>query len=82
MKQDSNKEIKSHFKDEFSNLIDEFFDSMTKKLSEHPDAKMPTLTEIESMWGQLTTETRDLYSKMVGETISQMDESEAIALKT
>ena len=65
MNQDINKEIKSQFKDEFNDLIDEFFDDITKKSSEHSDTNMPSLTEIESLWGKLTVETRDLYAKMI-----------------
>ena len=74
-------EIKNQVKDEFNDMIDEFFNTLVKKGNEHTDTKIPSLTEIETIWGELTSETRDLYSNMLGDAISQMDESEAISSK-
>ena len=73
--------IKDQVKDELNSAVDSFFDSFVQKSNEHTDTKIPTLSEIESIWGQLTLETRDLFSKMIGNAISQLDESEAIELK-
>lgn len=73
--------IKCQCKDEFSNILDSFFDSFTSRCEEHKDTGIPTLDEIENIWGQLSLETRELYSKMIGEAISNIDESEAISSK-
>ena len=81
MDTDAYSKIKDQVKDELNNAVDSFFDSFTQRSNEHADTKIPTLSEIESIWGQLSLETRDLFSKMVGDAISQLDESEAIELK-
>ena len=81
MKDKDYKEIKNQVKDEFNDLIDEFFDKFVEIGNAHKETHIPTLTEIESIWGKLTSETRDLYSTMIGDAISRMDESEVIASK-
>lgn len=73
--------IKEQCKDEFSNIVDQFFDSFTDKCEEHKDTGTPTLAEIESIWDQLSLETRDLYAKMIGDAISNIDETDVIKLK-
>ena len=78
---DAYKEIKEQFKDELNDTIDAFFDSFAQKRVNHTDTGIPTLSEIESVWGQLTLETRDIFSRMIGEAISNMDESDVIELK-
>ena len=75
------KNIKDQFKDELNDTVDNFFDNLIKKSEEHSDTKIPSLSEIESIWGNLSAETRDLFSRMIGEAISKMDESDVIELK-
>ena len=81
MKNKDFKDIKDQFKDEMNDIIDSLFDELVQKSNAHADTKIATLNEIESIWGELTQETRDLYSKIIGSTISRMDESEVIASK-
>ena len=81
MKNRDFKEIKDQFKDEINDIIDSFFDQLVQKSNDHEDTKIATLNEIESIWGELTQETRDLYSKIIGSAITRMDESEVIASK-
>ena len=81
MKNKDFKEIKDQFKDEMNDIIDSLFDQLVQKSNDHEDTQIATLNEIESIWGNLTCETRNLYSKMIGSTISKMDESKVIASK-
>ena len=81
MKNKDFKDIKDQFKDEINDIIDSLFDQLVQKSNNHENTKIATLNEIESIWGELTQETRNLYSKIIGSTISRMDESEAIASK-
>ena len=81
MKNKDFKEIKDQFKDEMNDIIDSLFDQLVQKSNDHEDTRIATLNEIESIWGNLTYETRNLYSKIIGSTISRMDESKVIASK-
>ena len=64
-----------------NDIIDSLFDQLVQKSNDHEDTQIATLNEIESIWGNLTYETRNLYSKIIGSTISRMDESKVIASK-
>ena len=81
MKNKDFKEIKDQFKDEMNDIIDSLFDQLVQKSNDHEDTQIATLNEIESIWGSLTSETRNLYSKIIGSAISRMDESKVIASK-
>ncbi len=60
-------------------LIEDFERKFTKKTSD-PDS-FASLHEIEQMWGELRADTDKIYSDMVQDMLSKIDESELVCKK-
>ena len=72
-------ELKSAIMDELEDAVDEYLESFSLKSN---DGKtLPSINELEDIVADLRTKTRDIYLKMVSESITSFDESELIDSK-
>lgn len=80
--QDSNtdeKEIKSAIMDELEDAVDEYLASFKAQSSD--GTSLPTMDQIEDIVSELRSKTRDIYLRMVSESITRFNESELIDSK-
>ena len=73
------RELKSEIMDQLEEAVDEYFASFSAKSSN--GNSLPTIDDIETLLGDLKSKTRDIYLKMVSDSINNVDESELIASK-
>lgn len=73
------RELKSEIIDQLEEAVDEYFASFSAKSSN--GSSLPTIDDIETLLGDLKSKTRDIYLKMVSDSINNVDESELIASK-
>lgn len=73
------RELKSEIMDQLEEAVDEYFASFSAKSSN--GGSLPTIDDIETLLGDLKSKTRDIYLKMVSDSINNVDESELIASK-
>ncbi len=72
-------ELKSAIMDELEDAVDEYLDSF--HASCNGGKALPSIDQIEDIVSELKSKTRDIYLKMVSESISSFDESELIESK-
>jgi hypothetical protein len=72
-------ELDRNYKDELSRLIDDFEWKFAEK-TKNPENFL-TMPEIERMWGELRHHTSEIYSDMVMNAMSTIDEGELIRKK-
>ena len=72
-------EITQYKLEEIERMIREFKEKLEAGVSDY--AKFITMNEIEQLWSELRNGTNHVYSDMLGELISAVDESELIYQK-
>ena len=72
-------ELKSAIMDELEDAGDEYLESF--RLKSNDGKTLPSINELEDIVADLRTKTRDIYLKMVSESITSFDESELIDSK-
>lgn len=72
-------EFERDYNAELSHLIDDFRDRFAER-TKNPENFL-TMSEIEKMWGELRHHTSEIYSDMVMDAISDIDEGELIRKK-
>ena len=72
-------ELKSTIMDELEDAVDTYFESFRSKCGSKKT--LPSINDIEDLVSELKTKTRDTYLSMVSNSISNFDESAAIASK-
>jgi hypothetical protein len=69
----------SEIMDQIEESVKEYFISYNDKSK--GSKQVPTIDEIEDMVSELKYKTRDIYLKMLGESLNNTDESELISSK-
>lgn len=72
-------ELKSAIMDEIEDAVDDYME--TFRLKSDNGNKLPSINEIEDIVTELKSKTRDIYLRMVSESISGYDESNLIESK-
>lgn len=72
-------ELKSEIMDQLEEAVDEYFASF--KAKSNNDNALPTIDDIEVLLGDLKSKTRDIYLKMVSDSLDSFDDSDLIASK-
>jgi len=75
----SQAEMKSEIMDQIEEAVDGYFISYNDKSK--GNKQVPTIDEIEDMISELKNKTRDIYLKMIGDSLNNTDESEMITSK-
>ena len=72
-------ELKSEIMDQLEEAVDEYFASF--KAKSNNDNALPTIDDIQVLLGDLKSKTRDIYLKMVSDSLDSFDDSDLIASK-
>lgn len=72
-------EIKSEIMEKIEEAVDEYFASYKEKSGN--GKVVPTIHEIEGLVTDLKSKTREIYLKMISDSLTNTDESELIASK-
>lgn len=72
-------ELKTAIMDELEDALDGYLESF--RLKSKDGESLPTISEIEDILTDLRSKTRDIYLKMVSESITYYDEANLIASK-
>ena len=72
-------ELKSEIMDQLEGAVDEYFASF--KAKSNNDNALPTIDDIQVLLGDLKSKTRDIYLKMVSDSLDSFDDSDLIASK-
>ena len=73
------RELKFAIMDEIEDAVDEYIESF--RLKGNNGEKLPSINEIEDIVTDLKTKTRDIYLRMISDSISNYDESKIIESK-
>lgn len=75
----SQAEMKSEIMDQIEEAVDRYLISYNDKSK--GNKQVPTIDEIEDMISELKSKTRDIYLKMISDSLNNTDESEMITSK-